>query len=123
MKHLRFILWILITLFIVILLVQNREALSTEVILKVDILYLQIESTRTAFYFILTIAFLFGVFITGLYGIIERFRLKKQIKELLSTTREKDKELNSLRNLPITADDVTTVQTTEPFVENDKEEI
>ena len=49
-------------------------------------------------------------FISGLYGIIERFRLKKQIKILESASRERDKELNSLRNLPITSDDVGSGQ-------------
>jgi len=53
-----------------------------------------------------TIAFLFGVIVAGLYGFIERFRLKKEIKVLAHASREKDKELNSLRNLPITSDDV-----------------
>jgi ATP adenylyltransferase len=58
-----------------------------------------------------TIAFLFGVLVTGFYGIIERFRLKREIKTLVSTSQEKDKELNSLRNLPITSDDVSPSQT------------
>jgi hypothetical protein len=57
-----------------------------------------------------TIAFLFGVLVTGFYGIIERFRLKREIKTLVSTSREKDKELSSLRNLPITSDDVSPSQ-------------
>jgi ATP adenylyltransferase len=61
-------------------------------------------------YFIVTIAFLFGVLVVGFYGIIERFRLKREIKSLLSASREKDKELNSLRNLPITSDDVSPSQ-------------
>jgi ATP adenylyltransferase len=50
------------------------------------------------------------VLVTGFYGIIERFRLKGEIKTLVSTSREKDKELNSLRNLPITSDDVSPSQ-------------
>jgi ATP adenylyltransferase len=46
------------------------------------------------------------VLITGLCGIVERFHLKRQIKTLISVSKEKDKELNSLRNLPITSDNV-----------------
>jgi hypothetical protein len=36
----------------------------------------------------------------------ERFRLKRKIKTLTKEANEKDKELNSLRNLPVTTDDV-----------------
>jgi hypothetical protein len=57
-------------------------------------------------YVIVTVAFLFGVVVSGLYGIIERFHLKKQIRELMNAHKEKDEELSSLRNLPITSDDV-----------------
>jgi hypothetical protein len=42
----------------------------------------------------------------GLYGIAERFRLKKKIKVLSRTLEEREKEVNSLRNLPITSDQV-----------------
>ena len=57
-------------------------------------------------YYVLPITFLFGVLITGLYGIRERFRLAKQIKTLIAESKAKDKELNSLRNLPITSEDM-----------------
>jgi ATP adenylyltransferase len=57
-------------------------------------------------YYIAGISFLFGVLITAICGIVERFRLKRQIKTLIGISKEKDKELNSLRNLPITSDNV-----------------
>jgi hypothetical protein len=37
---------------------------------------------------------------------MERFQLKRQIKTLTTVLKEKDKELNSLRNLPIISDNV-----------------
>ena len=58
-------------------------------------------------YYIVTISFLFGVILLGLYGIIERFRLMKALKLLRATSQEKDQELNSLRNLPITSEDIS----------------
>jgi len=54
-----------------------------------------------AFYFVIIIVFLLGILIASLYGIFERFKLKKEIRILSKEKREKDKELNSLRNLPI----------------------
>jgi len=111
MKHLKFILAIILMLFAVILLVENHEAMSTKVIFKIDLLFLEFISSNISLYVIVTVAFLFGVLISGLYGIIERFRLKRQIKALITTSRDKDKELNSLRNLPITSGDVSSSQT------------
>ena len=54
------------------------------------------------------IAFLLGMAIIGTYGIIEHVRFKRRIKALSSELRDQEDELNSLRNLPITSDDVTS---------------
>ena len=65
---------------------------------------------------LLTLSFiimLIGLFSAWLYGIKERFGLKKQIKSLMKEAREKDNELNSLRNLPVTTDQIISDQTTE----------
>ena len=108
MKHVKFLIGIIIVLVVIILIVENHEAFSTKVIFKVDAFSLHYRSAEISMYYIVTIAFLFGVLITGLYGIVERFRLKGQIKNLKKSSMEKDKELNSLRNLPITSDNVVT---------------
>jgi len=108
MKHLRFILAIIIMLVVVIIIVENHGAFSTKVIFKLDLLAIHYQSAEISMYYIVAIAFLFGILIAGLYGIVERFRLKRQIRNLESTSRGKDEELNSLRNLPITSDNVVS---------------
>lgn len=123
MKHLKFMLWVLVALVIVILIVQNHEAMSTPVVFKADFRIFQFRSPETSLYLIVTSAFLFGVIIAGLYGMIERFQLKRQIKTLINDSRDKDKELNSLRNLPITSDDVGAGQIQRPFEEAEKGDI
>jgi len=110
MKHLKFILSIILMLLVVILIVQNHEAMATKVIFKIDLVSFHVQSSMISLYYIVTISFLFGIIISGLYGIVERFSLKKQIKTLQNSSKEKDKELNSLRNLPITSDDVGPVK-------------
>ena len=107
MKHVKFMLAIVLMLVVVILIVQNHEAMSTKVSFRVSFFSFQAESSMMTVYYIVTISFLFGVIISGLYGIIERFRLMKAIKLLRATSQEKDQELNSLRNLPITSDDIS----------------
>ncbi|MGE5843143.1 MAG: LapA family protein, partial [Deltaproteobacteria bacterium] len=57
-------------------------------------------------YEIIIVTYLLGVLSIGLYGIAERFRLKKRIKVLTRTLEEREKEVNGLRNLPITSDHV-----------------
>ena len=123
MKHLKFILWILVALIIVVLIVQNHDAMSTLVVFKADFRIFQFRSSETSLYLIVTSAFLFGVIITGLYGMVERFKLKRQIKTLINDSRVKDKELNSLRNLPITSDEGDSGQVKGPYGEAEKGDI
>jgi len=108
MRYLKFIISIIIIMLVFILVVENLEAFSTKVFFKIDLFSLHYKSADIAMYYIVPIAFLFGIIIAGLYGIIERFQLKKQIKNLVKASKEKDKELNSLRNLPITSDGVSS---------------
>jgi uncharacterized integral membrane protein len=106
MKQLKFIVAIILMLLVVVIVVQNHKAMSTNVVFQIDLLSFQWESSQMTVYVIVIISFLFGVLISGFYGIIERFHLKKQIRDLMSAHKEKDEELSSLRNLPITSDDV-----------------
>ena len=108
MRHFKFIISIILMLIVVILVVENHGAFSTRVFFKIDFFSLHYKSADISLYYIVAIAFLFGIIIAGLYGIVERFQLKKQIKNLVKASREKDKELNSLRNLPITSDGVSS---------------
>lgn len=108
MKHVKFIVGILIMLVVVILVVQNQGAFSTGLVFRVNLPGLHWELANVSVYHVVTVAFLFGILIAGLYGMVERFRLKKEIRVLRKASSEKDAELNSLRNLPITADEVSS---------------
>jgi len=104
MKYVKFIVAVLLMLLVVILIVQNHNAFSTSVVFRVDLPAIHAETTTMSVYSIVTIAFLFGFLISALYGLFERFRLKKEIRELRKTLNGKDAELSSLRNLPITSE-------------------
>ena len=101
MKHLKAIISILLMLLVIILIVENLEQLSNTLTLKADFIFWSVKSPPMAFYLVVIIVFLLGVLLASLYGIIERFKLKREIRVLLTKSREKDKELNSFRNLPI----------------------
>ncbi len=110
MNYLRAILVMLFLLFIVIVAVQNYQPFSTGVKFKIDLIFFEYETSEMSLYFVTVIAFLVGVVLAAFFGIFERFRLKKKIKTLVRDSKEKDEELNSLRNLPVTAEDISPDQ-------------
>ena len=114
MKHVKFMLAIVLMLVVVILVVQNHEAMSTKVSFRVSFFSHTLQSSMMSVYYIVTISFLFGVIVSGTYGIIERFRLMKALKLLRRSSQQMERELNSLRNLPITSEDISQDETPEP---------
>ncbi|MBW1857549.1 MAG: LapA family protein [Deltaproteobacteria bacterium] len=101
MKHIKAIISIVLMLLAVVLIVENLAQLSQKLTLQVDLYFWDWKTEPMAFYFVIIIVFLLGILIASLYGIFERFKLKKEIRIISKEKREKDKELNSLRNLPI----------------------
>jgi hypothetical protein len=85
-------------------------AMSTAVVFRLNLLFTEFTSTPLSLYVVVPLTFFFGVLITWFYGMIEHYRLRRDIKVLEKRLREKDKELSSLRNLPITSDDVSPGQ-------------
>jgi len=113
MRYLKGIGVILFLLFVVIVAVQNYAPMSTTVRFRLNLLFWNHETPDMSLYLVTIIAFLLGVFFTGIYGIGERFRLKRQIRNLSREIQEKDKELNSLRNLPVTSEEVKNSEASE----------
>jgi uncharacterized integral membrane protein len=109
MKHLKYIAAVLIMLLVLVLIVQNQDAFSTLLTFRVDLPGFHAEFSQVSVYYVVTVTFVFGVLVAGLYGIVERYRLKKEIRVLRKASSDKDAELNSLRNLPITSEELTPV--------------
>ncbi|MBW1690973.1 MAG: hypothetical protein DRG87_08100 [Deltaproteobacteria bacterium] len=101
MKHIKAIISILIMLLVIILIVENLEQLSKTLTLRIDFLFWSHETPPMAFYLVMIIVFLLGVFIAGFLGIFERFRLKKEIRALSREKAAKDREMDSLRKTPV----------------------
>lgn len=105
MAQLKAVIIVVVGLVIVVAFVQNNQAMSTDLTLRFNPLLLpEWKSSTVSVYQVTFIAFFLGVVIVGFFGLIERFRLKKKIKTLSKELERKDRELNSLRNLPITSD-------------------
>ena len=110
MKHFRFIIAIFLIVFVLTIIIQNHLAMSTSVVFRLNLLFTEFTSTPLSLYIVVPLTFFFGVLITWFYGMIEHYRLRRDLKALEKGLREKDMELNSLRNLPITSDDVSPGQ-------------
>lgn len=107
MGHVKVIVGILIGLFVVVVAVQNNETMGKKVELRLNPVFsAEMRSGEINLYQLVLVSFLAGVLGTGLHGIRERFRLNKRIKNLTRELQDKDKELSSLRNLPLTYDPV-----------------
>ncbi|RLB26170.1 MAG: hypothetical protein DRG66_07220 [Deltaproteobacteria bacterium] len=101
MKHMKFIISLLLMLLAIILIVENLEQLSKKLTLRVDLFFWAHETPPMALYLVIIMVFLLGIFVASSNGIFERFKLKKRIRLVSKENREKDRELNSFRNLPI----------------------
>jgi len=101
---------IFIGLFVLIVIVQNYDSFSTSVTFKIDLLFFKWQSPPVTLYLISCITFCIGVVLTGFYGMFERFRLKRQIKQLKKELNQKEKELVSLRNLPVASDEESATE-------------
>lgn len=111
MTHLKTIVLILVGLIIIVLAIQNNETMSGTIQLRANPVFAaEMRSGDVSLYQLVLVTFLLGVLSTGIYAILERFRLKKTIKVLHRELQEKDKELNSLRNLPLTYESATPGQ-------------
>jgi putative membrane protein len=108
MKHVKALLIVLFVLLIIILAVENDAPMSTPVTFRIDLLFLEYKTAEMSLYVVVVVAFLVGIVFAGLYGMMERFRLRREIKTLEKEAGERERELNSLRNLPVTAEDVHT---------------
>lgn len=107
MRHLKVIVASIFVFFIIVLAVQNYSAFSTSVSFRLDLLVFRHETPQMSLYLIAVITFLLGVIFMGFFTLTERLRLKREIKRLRKEAREREKELNSFRTLPVTADQET----------------
>lgn len=105
MKHAKLIFFIFIALIVVILAVQNIEAMFETVQFRINpFFFAEIKTPHIAIGLVTLMAFFLGVIVVGLCGILERFHLKRQIKRCEKELEIRTRELNSLRNLPITSE-------------------
>lgn len=110
MKYLRNILIVLIVLITIVFIVQNYEGFSQKFEIGLN-LYIDAISFKTPpiqGWIIFLGSFFFGVVLASIGGLMERIRLKGELRQAKKEIDRLKEELNSLRNLPITEEPVPT---------------
>jgi len=114
MKQIKVLVIILFLLLIVVLSVQNYAALTTKIHFKANLLFFDYQTADLSIFLIAVVTFLFGVLVTWLFGFSERVSYKRQIKALMKDVKNNEMELNSLRNLPVTTEDMRSDDDSDP---------
>lgn len=104
MKQIKVLVVILFLVLIVVLSVQNYAALTTKINFRANLLFLNYQTADLSIFLIAVATFLFGVIVVWLFGLSERLSFKRQIKDLMKDVKNNEMELNSLRNLPVTTE-------------------
>lgn len=86
----------------IVFMIQNMDALSHPLSLRLNLLFYNFESAPFATYLIILLSFFVGLLIASLLGIVERARLRGRIKAKQKEVDSLQGELQSLRTLPLT---------------------
>lgn len=110
MSYLKAILLSAVVALAIIFMVQNMEALSHPLAIRLNLLFVQFESSAYATYLVILLAFFAGLLAASLLGLVERYRLRREIRGLHKEINGLNQELSSLRNLPITGEPVSQAE-------------
>ncbi|MBW1982538.1 MAG: LapA family protein [Deltaproteobacteria bacterium] len=109
MKALKVAVWGILTLFLVLFFFQNREALLHKITLELVIFGpLQFRSVPIPLYALILLSLFIGVVTTAFYCGFGNLRLRSNLRSLRQQNNRLQEELQSLRNLPITQEEVIT---------------
>ena len=101
MSYLKAIVISLVVALAIIFMVQNIDPLSHPLSIRLNLFFIQFETTPYATYMVILLAFFVGLLAASLLGLMERFRLRKAIRQQRKEVERLNKELSSLRNLPL----------------------
>lgn len=102
MKSFKPVLVSLVIIFLVVLVVQNMGLFMDQKSVRLDLLVWSNETRAIPLSVYFLGFFLIGLLISYFYGLSERFKTKKAVKNHLETIRKLEEELRVLKSLPIT---------------------
>ncbi len=101
MNLLRSIILFIAVILLLIFVIQNGGVLSSPVSFQMDLFVKDFSTGPVPLYSVLLLVFCSGLLISGLWGLVHRLRLRSQNRQVSRLLQERERELNSLRNLPV----------------------
>jgi putative membrane protein len=101
MKYLKVIGLALFFFISMVFFIQNTPVLSEEVQLSLELFDYKWTSIPIPYYVLILGLFFIGALLATLYFLAEKFRLSGMLKRCHSRVQSLEKELNSLRNMPL----------------------
>lgn len=101
MNLLKSIILFIVVVLLLIFVIQNGGVLSSPLSFRMDLFVKDFSTGPVPLYSVLLIVFCFGLLISGLWGWVHRLRLRSQNRQVTRLLQERERELNSLRNLPV----------------------
>jgi len=101
MNLIKSITFFVIMVLLLIFVIQNGGVLSSPVSFEMDLFVKDFSTGPVPLYSVLLVAFCSGLLISGLWGLVHRWRLRSQNRQMNRLLAERERELNSLRNLPV----------------------
>ncbi len=102
MRTVRTIFWLLLLVFFLIFFLQNSQTLTMPVEIRLNLWLKDFSSPQAPLYGVVIGSFILGLVLGAVWGIVGQLRLRGRIRGMEKLVYEKERELSSLRNLPLT---------------------
>jgi hypothetical protein len=111
MKTIRPLLWSLLVIVSVVVVVQNLSLFTHKEALRLNLLIKQYQTGPIYLTLYFLAFFLIGLLISYFYGLAERFKANKTIKNHLETIRKLEEEIKVFKSLPIQRENTPSKET------------
>ncbi len=101
MRILKGVFWLVLTFVLLVFVLQNGSELIRPVEIKLDLFLKDFSPGSIPQYGLVLSALLVGLLIGGVWGVLHQLRLRAKLKETQRLLKDRENELESLRNLPV----------------------
>ncbi len=111
MKSIRPLLWSLLVILSVVVVVQNIDLFTHKEALRLNLLIKEYQTQPVYLTLYFLGFFLIGLLISYFYGLAERFKANRTIKNHLKTIRNLEEELRAFRDLAVQKENTPSKET------------
>ena len=97
MKSIKSVLWFLAVIFLIAVVVQNLGLLTHKEIIRLNLLIKEYQTEPIQLFLYFSGFFLIGLLFSYFYGLVERLKANKTIKNHLETIRKLEEEIKIFR--------------------------